>query len=95
MYQNIVSFDIGKRNFAFVIEQLNSQEHYKELQNSMKSIKPKYIKSGEFAGTPTQECSDILSKLYQSSKIIMLANNDLTHGTKTNNILEEQIYINM
>jgi len=25
----------------------------------------------------------------------MLANNDLTHGTKTNNILEEQIYINM
>ena len=94
----IVSFDIGKKNFAFVIEQLN----YKSLQKlSNQTIITKKLRyhdnksSKDIIGTPTNPFNIILESLYMMNKIILIANNDLTTDAVGKTILEEQIYLNM
>lgn len=93
--QYIASFDIGKKNFAFVIEQIPNAKFFKELKQIPKT--ERYHKNGSKSkiGTCTDEFQEVLTSIYDNNKVVMISNNDLTIGTKTTNILEDQIYINM
>jgi len=79
--QMIVAFDIGKKNFAFVVEELVPIDVYKKLPIVDK--KNRYIKSGDpdLIGTPTPEFTKTLEQLYQLNKIILVSNNNLTECT--------------
>jgi hypothetical protein len=87
----IASFDIGKKNFAFVIEEVDL-ESLKSIKNINKE--ERYNKDG----TPTSQFSKILEELYKCGKIILIKNIDLTtnlSATKQKSYLDPKIYINM
>lgn len=91
----IAAIDIGKKNFAFVIEELASVDRFTGLQAIAKTSR--YHKTGtkELIGTPTVEFADALDRLHRFNKVILVSNNDLTTNAVNKNILEEQIFINM
>ena len=92
----IVSFDIGKKNFAFVIEELAEREYFTNLPKVNK--KDRYCKVADeenTKGIPTSEFNKVLETLYKGNKIVAIENHDLTIGTKHNTILEECIFLNM
>ena len=68
----IIAFDIGKKNFAFVMEEV-SDEHLKNITNIPK--KERYNKDG----TCTDKFNQILQQLYLNGKILMVENIDLTY----------------
>ena len=84
----IACFDIGKKNFAFVIEEINIKS-LKKIENIKKN--ERYKKDG----LSTKIFSELLSKVYKSSKIILLKNLDLTKNCNDSKYLDPKIYINM
>lgn len=84
----IASFDIGKCNFAFCIEEFD-----KEALMNIKSIK----KSDRYNlnGTPTIEMKKVLDKVYSNGKIILFKNTDLTEGCVKGKSLDPETFYNM
>jgi hypothetical protein len=84
----IASFDIGKKNFAFYIEEIN----LKELQE-IKNI-PK-IKRYKIDGTCTDEFENIIKSVYMNGKKILIKNIDLTVGTDKNKYFDIELCHNL
>ena len=68
---HIASFDIGKLNFAFYIEEIDLSK-FENIKN-ISSLKRYNIN-----GTPTEEFRNILDNVYKNGKNILLRNYDLT-----------------
>ena len=84
----IVSFDIGKKNFAFCI----SKVYMKKVEKLPKiSKKERYNKDG----TPKQKFSKVIEKLYKCSKIELVKNLDLTEGCDKKKYLDDKTYLNL
>ena len=77
----IASFDIGKKNFAFVIEEI-----YIDELKKLKPPKPgnRYTITGE----PNTEFESFLPQLYTCGKIILVENLDLTQISDPKTILD-------
>jgi hypothetical protein len=81
----IASFDIGKKNFAFVIEDVD-EDAYQKINDVTKKYKPD--------GTPTDEYSEILKQISTLSKVVLIKNIDLTVGCEKK-YFDSKLYINM
>jgi hypothetical protein len=84
----LASFDIGKKNFAFCVEELRLDD-LKSIQNIPRC--QRYNKDGSC----TIEFNRILKSVYSTGKIILLENIDLTYDCNKNVSLDPQLYINM
>ena len=84
----IASFDIGKKNFAFYVEEINTNDLEK-----MSTI-PKNKRYNPDA-TPKDEFQTIISNVYLNGNKILYKNLDLTEGTKKGKYLDSLIYHNM
>jgi hypothetical protein len=79
MTTTIASFDIGKCNFAFYIEEFDSDKLL-----SLKSTK----REGK-------DFEDIMSTIYLNGNKVLYRNLDLTVGTEKRKYLDKKIYTNM
>ena len=87
-FRYIVSFDIGKKNFAFCI----SKVYIKKVEKLPKIVKKeRYNKDG----TPTEKFSKVIERLYKCSKIEMVKNLDLTEGCDKKKYLDDKTYLNL
>jgi hypothetical protein len=84
----IIAFDIGKKNFAFVMEEVDD-EKLKTIVNIPK--KERYNKDG----TCTDEFNTLLQQVYLTGKILMVENMDLTYECDKKKYLDPRIYLNM
>mgnify|MGYP001234173619 CR=1 FL=1 len=84
----LASFDIGKKNFAFVIEEV-SMTKVKKLKKIDKKLR--YNKDG----SPTKEFEKELKKLVKCGKIILVRNLDLTKDCNPKVTLDDHTYVNM
>jgi hypothetical protein len=84
----VASFDIGKLNFAFYIEEFDENE-LKKLENIEKSKRYKPD------GTCTDEFNAIMEKVYLNGKKILLCNYDLTENTNKDKYYDKDICYNM
>lgn len=84
----IASFDIGKRNFAFCIEEVDV-EKLKKLGNIPKT------KRFNPDNSCTEEYQKLISSVYTTGDVIMSKNIDLTTDTEKSKYLDKQIFINM
>ena len=84
----LASFDIWKKNFAFCIEEVNT-----EILQTVEPVpaRERYYKDG----TSTIEFANVLRKVYGSGKIMLLDNVDLTVNTDTTQYLDPQVFIAM
>ena len=82
----IASFDIGKKNFSFYIEEINQ-----DLTKKKCNIDPKNRFNKD--GTLTEEFSDFMDDLCLNGKKVLLSNNDITDGSK--NYIDYNMYHNM
>ena len=84
----VASFDIGKINFAFYIEEIDL--------NFIKNIKNiKKYKRYNADGTCTKEFADILTNVYNSGKTIIFKNFNLSKNTDKNKYFDLEICHNM
>jgi len=81
----VASFDIGKKNFAFCIEEFNKDE-LGELEK---------IEEYNKDGTPTPEMENVLDQLYMNGTIILHINADLTKDCDKNQKLDPKTFLNM
>ena len=81
----ICSIDIGKKNFAFYIEEINKEELF-SIQNLQKD------KRYNLNGSPTLTFKELLKRVWTNGKTVLFQNNDLTKGQK---ISEPEICYNM
>jgi hypothetical protein len=84
----VASFDIGKKNFAFYIEECNK----KELGNV--ECLP-YSERYHLDGTPTETFTQIINQVCINGKMILFENVDLTTGTNKDYYLDTAIFHNM
>ena len=84
----IASFDIGKCNFAFYIEEINLT-----LINSIINISKE--KRYNYNGTCTEDFEKIMENIYENGKKILLKNVNLTEGTDKNKYFDTDICYNM
>lgn len=86
----IASFDIGKKNFAFCVEEINV-EHLTRLTNIPR--KDRYYKDG----TCTPEFANVLKQVCSNGRIILIENVDLTSMGEydKSQYLDPLIFINM
>lgn len=84
----IASFDIGKKNFGFYIEEFNKAE-----LNTLKKI-PKSCRYNE-DGSTTTEFEDILHKVYTNGEKILFKVVDLTTNCKKDSYLDPETFHNM
>jgi hypothetical protein len=84
----VASFDIGKKNFSFYIEEFNTK--YIESQDCS-NISKKYNDNG----TVTQIFEPILKDICKLGKTIILENNDLTQNCDKTSYLDELTFHNM
>lgn len=84
----IISFDIGKCNFAFYIEEFDESE----LLNITNIPK---IQRFNLDGTPTEKYAEILSHVYLNGNTILYKNLDLTKDTKKEKYLDQKVCLNM
>ena len=84
----IASFDIGKKNFAFYIEEFSVSK-----LNNIKNIK----KNNRYNldGTPKKEFAKNLKNICLNGKTILFKNSDLTKGCDNKKYLDKKIYLNM
>jgi hypothetical protein len=85
---HICSIDIGKKNFAFYIEEIDN-DSLLSIQNIPKENR--YHSNG----TPTQDFKNILKKVWTNGKTILFKNNDLTKNCKKGAYLDTEVYYNM
>lgn len=84
----VASFDIGKKNFAFYIEEFDKSDIIK-LPNIPK------IERYNNNGTTTPVFADVIRKVCQNGKLILFENNDLTEGCDKNAYLDTESLHNM
>ncbi len=84
----IASFDIGKKNFAFCVEDVDTGK-LEEIHNIPKSRR--YHPDG----TATEEFADILRRVCRTGQIILIRNVDLTEGCDGRVSLDPKIFIHM
>lgn len=84
----LASFDIGKKNFAFCVEEINLDE-IQSIQNIAKN--DRYYKDG----TCTPEFTNVLKKVCTNGKIVLIDNIDLTFNTDKSQYLDPAIFVNM
>lgn len=84
----IISFDIGKCNFAFYVEEFD-ESSFVHINNIPK------IHRFNTDGTPTEEFTKILSEIYLNGDTILYKNLDLTEGTKKEKYLDQKVCLNM
>jgi len=84
----IASFDIGKLNFAFYVEEVDEDE-LKKIENIEKS------KRYNSNGSCSAEFNTLLEKVYLSGKKILLCNYDLTENTSKDKYYDKDICYNM
>jgi len=84
----VCSIDIGKKNFAFCIEEFDSNEFSK-----IKNIVPS--KRYNEDGTPTLAMTNILNQVYANGQIILYKNVDLTQNCDSKKKLDPETYHNM
>ena len=84
----LASFDIGKKNFAFYIEEIN-KEQLLNIKNVCKS------KRYKIDGTTTPEFSNIIKDVCLNGKKILFKNTDLTSPSKSKSYIDPEIYHNM
>ena len=84
----IASFDLGKKNFAFYIEEFS-----KEKLTTLPKI-PK-LKRYNDDGTTTQEFEQVLEKVYTNGKKILFKVLDLTTNCKKGSYLDPETFYNM
>ena len=84
----VVSFDIGKKNFAFCISKI----YLKKVEKLNKiNKKERYNKDG----TPTNIFQKEIDKLYKCSKIDIVRNLDLTKNCDKKKYLDDITYLNL
>jgi hypothetical protein len=84
----VASFDIGKLNFAFYIEEFDETK-LSQLENIDKT------KRYNADGTCTKEFSALMEKVYLNGKKILLCNYDLTENTNKDKYYDKDICYNM
>lgn len=84
----VASFDIGKLNFSFYIEEINLEE----LKNIKKIPLCQRYNSN---GTCTDKFKEVLKKVYKYGKKILLKNIDLTPGTNKKKYYDIELCYNM
>lgn len=84
----IASFDIGKVNFAFYVEEVDTRE----LEVMTTIPKNRRYKSD---GTPTEDFERLISSIYLTGNTILYKNLNLTEGTEKSKYLDPKIYHNM
>ena len=82
----VASFDIGKKNFAFCIEEFD-----RTLLESIPTPTSKY----KIDGTPTLPMQQSLKKVFQNGKIILHKNIDLTYNCDEKKMLDPETFHNM
>jgi len=82
----IASFDIGKKNFAFYIEEFDEK-----AIESLKSITNGYNEDG----TITEEMKELLDQIYMNGKTILHKNVDITQNCDKKAYLDPETYYNM
>ena len=85
---NIASFDIGKKNFAFYVEQINISE-LEKIKNLERT------KRYNVDGTTTTAFEKILEQIYKNGKKILLGKFDLTDGTDKSKYFDSDICYNL
>jgi uncharacterized protein YoxC len=83
--ETVASFDIGKKNFSFYVEEFDSSKI------------PKAIKSEKYNidGTPTKTMENYLAKIYKNGNKLLLLNNDLTENCDKKAYLDQETFYNM
>lgn len=84
----ILSFDIGKKNFAFYIEEVDL------LQLKLINNIPKEERYNE-NGSLTEKMNSIFKDIFLTGKTILFKNEDLTKNTDKNKYLDSDIFYNM
>lgn len=84
----IASFDIGKCNFAFYIEECNETE-LTQIKNLPKT--QRYNADG----SPTESFNEILASVYCNGETVLYKCLDLTTGCKKGKYLDPKTYVNM
>lgn len=84
----LASFDLGKKNFAFCIEEINKSELL-----SIKNIPS--AKRYNQDGTPTQKMQEILDQVYANGRIVLYKNLDLTENCDPRAKLDPETFHNM
>jgi hypothetical protein len=84
----LASFDIGKKNFSFYIEEFDKDQIIK-INNIPK--KERY----NIDGTTTKKFQNILNKIYKNGKKILLSNNDITENCDPKAYLDTETFHNM
>lgn len=84
----VASFDIGKCNFAFYIEEFRADE-----LSALKHI-PKNNRFND-NGTVTEAFSEILQSIYTNGTTVLYKNLDLTENTNKSKYLDKKIFTNM
>ena len=69
----IASFDIGKKNFCFCVEEFST-----DFENV---IPPSVGRRYQLDGSPTEEMREILEKVYENGKIIHMGKYDISGAT--------------
>jgi hypothetical protein len=84
----ICSIDIGKKNFAFYIEEID-KETLLSIQNISKENRY------NLNGTPTLEFKNVLRQVWSNGRTLLFKNNDLTQNCKKGSYLDTEVYYNM
>jgi hypothetical protein len=84
----IASIDIGKKNFAFYIEEFDSKALLK-----LENIPPTERYNED--GTPTKEFQTLLQTIYSNGKTILCQNLDLTNNCDSKLSLDPETFHNM
>ena len=84
----IASFDIGKKNFAFYIEEVN-EEQLKQLKTMPKTSRY------NTDGTCVDDFNKIMNDVYKNGNTILHINEDLTKNCSKEKYLDTEVFYNM
>ena len=84
----LASFDIGKRNFCFYVEEVN-MEDMRRLRNvaSAERFNPD--------GTPTAEFGLLLDQVCSNGRTVLLKNSDLAARSDSSKYIDSEVFHNM
>jgi hypothetical protein len=84
----VASFDIGKKNFAFLVEEFDSNEllRIKNIPES-KRYNPN--------GTATEDFQEVMDQVFSNGHIVLHQNLDLTENCDSKKTLDPETYHNM